>query len=68
MVLSSRDDYAVFGEGHLVCRVGEASTFFGVLSPCGDCPFHALKVHKRENFLSSDFEICTFSQLVMHKC
>jgi hypothetical protein len=27
-----------------------------------------LKVHKRENFLGSDFEICTFSQLVMHKC
>ncbi len=27
-----------------------------------------LKVHKRENFLGSDFEICTFLQLVMHKC
>ncbi len=28
----------------------------------------ALKVHKRENFLGSDIEICSFSQLVMHKC
>ncbi len=27
-----------------------------------------LKVHKRENFLGFDFEICTFLQLVMHKC
>jgi hypothetical protein len=27
-----------------------------------------LKVHKRENFLGSDIEICTFSLLVMHKC
>ncbi len=28
----------------------------------------SLKVHKRETFLGFDFEICTFSQLVMHKC
>ncbi len=27
-----------------------------------------LKVHKRENFLGFDFEICTFLYLVMHKC
>jgi hypothetical protein len=27
-----------------------------------------LKVHKRENFLGFDFEICTFSLLVMPKC
>ena len=27
-----------------------------------------LKVHKRENFLSSGIEICTFSLLVMQKC
>ncbi len=26
-----------------------------------------LKVPKRENFLGSDIEICSFSQLVMHK-
>ncbi len=31
-------------------------------------PGTPLKVHKRENFLGFDFEICTFSQLVMHKC
>ena len=30
------------------------------------CP--TLKVHNHDNFLGSDFEICTFSQLVMHKC
>ncbi len=29
--------------------------------------YDVLKVHKRENFLGSDFEICTFSLLVMHK-
>ncbi len=27
-----------------------------------------LKVHKREKFLGSDIEICTFSELVMQKC
>ncbi len=27
-----------------------------------------LKVHKRENFLGFDFEICTFSLIVMPKC
>ncbi len=30
--------------------------------------FEHLKVHKRENFLGFDFEICTFSLLVMPKC
>jgi hypothetical protein len=31
-------------------------------------PESTLKVHKRENFLGFDFEICTFSLLVMPKC
>ncbi len=31
-------------------------------------PQSNLKVHKRENFLGSDIEMCTFSQLVIQKC
>ncbi len=27
-----------------------------------------LKVHKRDNFLGSDIEMCTFSMLFMQKC
>ncbi len=37
-------------------------------SSCGQNHSFLLKVHKRENFLGSDFDSCTFSQLVMHKC
>ncbi len=41
-----------------------------IFSLYGSCPYGeaALKVQKRENFLGSDIEICTFSYLVMQKC